>query len=363
MFAKHPLEHVKEKLSESDLLDALRLAIMAELDAVSFYMQIASRSTREDVRKVFEDIANEEKTHVGEFLEMLKMLDPRQAEELVKGRMEVLELIKGSNSSERGGDYSVSNSADESLGGGEGLEDSVAKLFRETAKSVRVLRKYLPVTIVGPGVDYVTATSVGYGEEGVTVVSESLVELKDVIVEFTIPEKVAERSMRINSSSLTPIVDYAARKFVVAEEKIIINQLLGAKGVHEKSIGGWDKPGEAVDDVARAVSILESEGFNGPFILFVPVQRYARLLAVYEKTGVMELSRLEKLAKVVRTPLLPENTVALVVSNSTVVDIVVGVDTRVDYIGLEAAGHRFKARETVALRVSNPRGVVILKQS
>jgi uncharacterized linocin/CFP29 family protein len=359
MFAKHPLEHVKEKLSESDLLDALRLAIIAELDAVSFYLQIAARSPREDVRKVFEDVANEEKTHVGEFLELLKRLDPRQAEELAKGRMEVLEIIGGKNGG--GGAVATTGSSGENSGSSVSIESAVARLFRETANASRVLRRYLPVTIVGPGVDYVAATSVGYGEEGVTVVSESIVPLRDVVVEFTVPEKVVERSLRFNGS-LEPIVDYAARKFVVAEEKIVVSQLVEAKGVLEKNIGAWDKPGEAVDDVAKAVSMLEAEGFNGPFTLLVPVQRYARLLAVYEKTGVMELSRLEKLVKVVRTPLLHENTVVLLAAQSTVADIVVSVDTRVDYLGLETSGHRFKAWETIALRISNPRGIVLMRQ-
>lgn len=360
MFARHPLEHVKEKLSENDLLDALRLAIMAELDAVSLYLQIAARSPREDVKKVFEDVANEEKTHIGEFLELLRRLDPRQAEELVKGRMEVLEIIGEKNS--EGDALATSNSSSgENSGNSVGIEDTVARLFRETANASRVLRRYLPATIVGPGVDYVAVTSVGYGEEGVTVTSEGIVKLRDVVVEFTVPEKVAERGLRFNGS-LEPIVDYAARKFVVAEEKIVVGQLVEAKGVLEKSIGAWDKPGEAVDDVAKAVSMLEAEGFNGPFTLLVPVQRYARLLAVHEKTGVMELSRLEKLAKVVRTPLLQENTVVLLVAQRTVADIVVGVDTRVDYLGLETSGHRFKAWETIALRISNPRGIILMRQ-
>ncbi len=71
-----------------------RLGIIAELDAISLYEQMANLAGDPGLKKVLEDIANEEKTHVGEFLEILKRLDPKQVEELEKGRKEVEELTK-----------------------------------------------------------------------------------------------------------------------------------------------------------------------------------------------------------------------------------------------------------------------------
>ncbi|BES80654.1 ferritin family protein [Pyrodictium abyssi] len=93
MFMRHPLDPTKDKLDSSDVVDAIRLAIVAELDAISFYLQVARRVEDEAVRRVFEDVAREEKTHVGEFLALLKRLDPEQARELEKGFQEVSELL------------------------------------------------------------------------------------------------------------------------------------------------------------------------------------------------------------------------------------------------------------------------------
>ncbi|OWJ54193.1 ferritin family protein [Pyrodictium delaneyi] len=93
MFMRHPLDITKDKLNSSDIVDAIRLAIIAELDAISFYLQVARRVNDEAVRKVFEDVAREEKTHVGEFLALLKRLDPEQARELERGFREVSELL------------------------------------------------------------------------------------------------------------------------------------------------------------------------------------------------------------------------------------------------------------------------------
>mgnify|MGYP000450988529 FL=1 len=64
----------------------------AELDAVNLYEQLATATENEDLKKVFMDIAKEEKTHFGEFQALLLKLDEEQVEELKKGREEVEEL-------------------------------------------------------------------------------------------------------------------------------------------------------------------------------------------------------------------------------------------------------------------------------
>ncbi len=72
--------------------EILRVGIIAELDAVNLYEQLAAKTTNEDIRKVLLDIAKEEKTHVGEFQELLLRLDNEQLEELGHAREEVDEL-------------------------------------------------------------------------------------------------------------------------------------------------------------------------------------------------------------------------------------------------------------------------------
>jgi len=73
-------------------LELVRIGLIAELDAINLYEQLASLAKDELVRKVFQEIAREEKTHVGEFLELLKRLDQEQTKEIEKDRKEVDEL-------------------------------------------------------------------------------------------------------------------------------------------------------------------------------------------------------------------------------------------------------------------------------
>ncbi len=82
-----------EKLSGEDRdKELLRVGMIAELDAVSLYEQLAAMTDREEIKRVFMDIAREEKTHLGEFQALLLRMDEEQAEELKKGKEEVDEL-------------------------------------------------------------------------------------------------------------------------------------------------------------------------------------------------------------------------------------------------------------------------------
>jgi len=77
---------------ENEDKQILRAGLIAELDAISLYEQLASKSKNEKVKKVLLDIAKEEKTHVGEFLALLLEMDEQQREELEKGKEEVQEI-------------------------------------------------------------------------------------------------------------------------------------------------------------------------------------------------------------------------------------------------------------------------------
>jgi len=92
MMSKNPLDLPEGKrFTKEEMAEALRLAIIAELDAVNLYMQFARACGDERIRRTFEDVAREEKTHVGEFLALLLELDPEQARELEEGMGEVKE--------------------------------------------------------------------------------------------------------------------------------------------------------------------------------------------------------------------------------------------------------------------------------
>ncbi len=90
MLSKIPLQLQKVKKKDLDK-EILRVGIMAELDAVSLYEQLAAMTSKESIRKILLDSAREEKTHVGEFQALLLQEDREQETELRAGAREVRE--------------------------------------------------------------------------------------------------------------------------------------------------------------------------------------------------------------------------------------------------------------------------------
>ena len=91
MLSQSPID--LKRLNKADIdKEVLRLGMIAELDAVSLYEQLAGMANNQLIKKVLLDIAKEEKTHMGEFQALLLELDKEQAKELVEGKEEVDEL-------------------------------------------------------------------------------------------------------------------------------------------------------------------------------------------------------------------------------------------------------------------------------
>ncbi|KXS42833.1 MULTISPECIES: ferritin family protein [Methanohalophilus] len=92
MLSKIPidLDAVEDENIDKEIL---RAGIIAELDAINLYEQMAELTSSEEIRAVLLDIAKEEKTHVGEFQTMLLEYDNEQEDELEAGRKEVEEEV------------------------------------------------------------------------------------------------------------------------------------------------------------------------------------------------------------------------------------------------------------------------------
>ena len=93
MLSAEPINLKNVKKEEIDK-EILRIGIVAELDAISFYEQLAASTKNMSIRKILADIIKEEKTHMGEFQAWLLELDKQQKQELEEGKREVGELLK-----------------------------------------------------------------------------------------------------------------------------------------------------------------------------------------------------------------------------------------------------------------------------
>ena len=82
------VQKASKKLTESELIRAIRFMISDEYDAIKQYTQLVESIDNAHAIEVINSIIKEEKVHAGEFLKLLKDLDPDEESYYQKGALE-----------------------------------------------------------------------------------------------------------------------------------------------------------------------------------------------------------------------------------------------------------------------------------
>ena len=85
--------NVERKLTKEELIQAIRLDIASELEAIYIYDAHVQATDDVMAKKVISDIRDEEKVHVGELMTLLRVLDPKELELFNSGEMEVKDML------------------------------------------------------------------------------------------------------------------------------------------------------------------------------------------------------------------------------------------------------------------------------
>jgi rubrerythrin len=83
-----------KKLTDEELVRAIRFMVAAEYEATQLYIQLAESTDNRLAVAVLKEIADEELVHAGEFLRLLHQLAPNEAKLYAQGAKEVDELIE-----------------------------------------------------------------------------------------------------------------------------------------------------------------------------------------------------------------------------------------------------------------------------
>jgi rubrerythrin len=103
-------------LTHEELVRAIRFMVAAEYEATQLYEQLAESTDDVLAQNVLRDISNEEKVHAGEFLRLLKELQPDEESFYQQGAQEVENEFLNKNG-ETGG-ASQKDSSSQGLGVG-----------------------------------------------------------------------------------------------------------------------------------------------------------------------------------------------------------------------------------------------------
>jgi rubrerythrin len=103
---------VPRKINKRELTRAIRLSLSAEEEAIHLYEALADATDNALAKEVMQDIANEERVHVGEFQRLLSILLDDEDRFMAEGAREVDEMNMGESeeedSRESGGDNAAS---------------------------------------------------------------------------------------------------------------------------------------------------------------------------------------------------------------------------------------------------------------
>jgi len=86
--------NVNRKISKEELIQAIRLDIAGELEAIYVYDSHVQATDDPVAKAIISDIRDEEKAHVGELMTLLRHLDPQEATHFLSGEAEVKELLE-----------------------------------------------------------------------------------------------------------------------------------------------------------------------------------------------------------------------------------------------------------------------------
>lgn len=82
------------KLTDEELIRAIRFSLAAEYEAIQLYMQLAESTDNKLAIAVLKDVSDEERVHAGEFLRLLHELAPDEKDFYARGAGEVEEMMK-----------------------------------------------------------------------------------------------------------------------------------------------------------------------------------------------------------------------------------------------------------------------------
>ena len=202
----------------------------------------------------------------------------------------------------------------------------------------------------------------------------------EYLVSETKPVALIERSFQLSRRDIAsfeetdiPLDLTEAAKMAVEcarlEDDLIFNGskelgvtgLLNASGVQSVKLSTWEEIGSAAEDVIKAVTVLDEDGYHGPYNLALAPKLYNRLYRAYPSGRMTELEHISKIAsRIVKAPSITNGGV-MINEGKQYASIGIGQDLQTGFVGPLDNGFEFIISESLALRLLVPKAVCVLK--
>ena len=138
--------------------------------------------------------------------------------------------------------------------------------------------------------------------------------------------------------------------------------LLTVGGLNTLELAQWTEVGSAVDNIIRAMTVLDDAGFHGPYSLALAPNRYNLLFRRYPTGETTELEHIKMIATegVFKAPTIEAGGV-LLAFGPQFASIILGQDMSIGFIGPVGERLEFSISESLALLINAPRSICVLK--
>ena len=383
--------NVDRKMTNTELMQALRIDIAGELEAIFLYDAHYQATDDPAAKAVLADIRDEEKAHMGELITLMRHLDPTETEFFLEGEGEVQEklaelgiktdgeiapapatFVRAAAFSRKESlmDYLARESADLS----DGLWNRIDETVIGTARAQLTCRRFLKVFgPLGAGVTTVAVDGVNKEEvleDGIgRIVGRTQLELPLFYEDFTLLSRDMEYAAQTGYPLDLSVAIAAAKKASRREDDLILNGskalgtdgLLTVKGSSKIKKSDWSQGENSFADITAGVAQLAKTGYLGRYALVVSPDLFLDLQRLQPNTGLLEIDRIKKLIgdNVYMTSVMGPGKAVLVCAEPEYLDLAIGLDLSVGYLELADFNHTFRIMETAALRVKDPAAIVV----
>ena len=135
--------------------------------------------------------------------------------------------------------------------------------------------------------------------------------------------------------------------------------LMTVEGRGTLPLRAWSVVEHALDDVLAGVGQLDSQGFNGPYVLALSPPRYNALFHHYQGSDMLQLDHLRRLCQggVFKAPIT-----GAVLLDPRAGEIKIGQDLRVGFAANDGTHLKLFVSESLALLLDEPSAICTLEE-
>ena len=242
---------------------------------------------------------------------------------------------------------------------------AIDQVVVEVAKRLLVGRQFIELSgPLGIGVQTVPLFGVGTTAEAAQVTKRDFLTMHLIQYDFLLSLLDIETAKAQGTGLELGPAAVAAAACAKAEDELVLNGLINAKGNKQIALGDWNNLETPLNDIVTATEALFADGFFGPYAAVLSPALYTQTQRIMPGMGRLLSALITDVAQagLFQSPVLRAGQGLVVAVGKHNMDLVIGQDLITAYLGNEEMNHRFRVMESLVLRIKRPGAICTLSK-